>query len=323
MGIVTLLFVGAEIHADANTVLQHALVGQCFTGRSPLLDMKEAHLKALIRELFSRLFLPLLLFAVWLTLPFTVTTCLLNGGCFFCFVTCWCKTNPPPIVSVKKLLAKAETSLGIELSSTCSCILLKNLDASLTTVETFLISNVLSPISILFVLMGFCENNARCWKNWWTFAMKTIGKCVMLSELSRNHFFCFFILKKPNHFPSKLVEQGFARRNVHHCQLHATDICARHGDVLDRVDAPYSLNHWRDFAPVFLNNSPINFVALLVHLDSCFHDKLPVVLQSILEWINGGWLVDQSSFKVQALKARVEMALGELQREDDKWHQPV
>ena len=40
MGIITLFFARTEIHADAGAVLQRALVGQCFGGRSPLLHME-------------------------------------------------------------------------------------------------------------------------------------------------------------------------------------------------------------------------------------------------------------------------------------------
>ena len=88
-------------------------------------------------------FPPPLLLAGWLVAVFLASTASGAG------------TNPPPVASTKKLLANAGTSLGMELSLTCSCILLKKLDANFATVETYLVS------MMLLVLIKFCENKAR------------------------------------------------------------------------------------------------------------------------------------------------------------------
>ena len=47
----------------------------------------------------------------------------------------------------------------------CSCIFAKNFDANFTATDTDRVSNLLSPVSILLVLIEFCENEARCIKN--------------------------------------------------------------------------------------------------------------------------------------------------------------
>ena len=58
MGEVTLSFMATKIQADAGSVLEGVPIGQSICGRSPLLDMEEAHLQALVGELLAWLFLP-------------------------------------------------------------------------------------------------------------------------------------------------------------------------------------------------------------------------------------------------------------------------
>ncbi len=168
MSEVTLLFVATEIQADAGSVLEGAPIGQSLCGRSPLLDMEEAHLEALVGELLTWLFLAaFLLFAVRLALAVRISFGRLSRGvCRRLFSDRRSVNEPPPAVSAKKPCAKAGTSLGKELSSMCSCIFEKNFNANLTAVTTILVSKSLLPNSILFVLMEFCEKDARCMKTW-------------------------------------------------------------------------------------------------------------------------------------------------------------
>ena len=109
-------------------------------------------------------------------------------------VGAWAK--PPPVASAKNLLAKVGTSLGMELSLTCYCILEKNLEANFTEVETILVSNFSSPTSTLLVLIEFWEKDARCIQNWWVFPMKNICKSEIQSELSHIQFLVFLFLMK-------------------------------------------------------------------------------------------------------------------------------
>ncbi len=96
MGVVALLLVGTEVHANAGAILQRALIRQCFGGRSPLFDMEQAHLEALVQKLFLGLLLPLLLFAVWLMLSSAGAISWLGSTWFFCIVALRCKGKSPP-----------------------------------------------------------------------------------------------------------------------------------------------------------------------------------------------------------------------------------
>jgi hypothetical protein len=58
-----------------------------------------------------------------------------------------------PVASIKKLLANAGTSLGMELLTICSCIFAKIFDANFTTMETCFFSKILLLVSILFMLI--------------------------------------------------------------------------------------------------------------------------------------------------------------------------
>jgi hypothetical protein len=150
--------VAAKIEADP--VLEGALLGQGLGRWGPFLEMEESHLQTLVGSV------SLLLLAFGLLLAFAVALAAgweaagLAGS-----AAVGAGTNPPPLASTKKLLANAGTSLGTELSSMCSCILAKNFDANFTATDTDLVSNLSSPVSILLVLIEFCENEARCIKN--------------------------------------------------------------------------------------------------------------------------------------------------------------
>ncbi len=72
-----------------------------------------------------------------------------------------------------------------------------------------LISRVELPISTLFVLMEFCEKDARCWKNWWEFPHENhwqVRDCVFVVA---HPSFGFFFLDEFNELPGKLVEVRF------------------------------------------------------------------------------------------------------------------
>ncbi len=58
--------------------------------------MKQTHLEALVQKLFLRLLLPLLLFAVWLTLSTTGAISWLGGTWFFGVIALWCERKSPP-----------------------------------------------------------------------------------------------------------------------------------------------------------------------------------------------------------------------------------
>ena len=129
--------------------------------------MEKSHLQTFVGSV-SFLFLTfrlLLGFAVGFTLSPAVRIGRLVGGWLGSFGSRWRGNKPPPVASTKKLLANAGTSLGMELSSMCSCILAKNLDANFTATDTDLVSNLSLPVSILLVLIEFYENEARCIKN--------------------------------------------------------------------------------------------------------------------------------------------------------------
>jgi hypothetical protein len=210
MGVVALLLVGTEIHANAGAVLQRALIRQCFGGRSPLFDMEQAHLEALVQKLFLGLLLPLLLFAVWLTLSTTGAINWLGGTWFFGVLALWCESKSPPAALKKKLLAKAGTSLGMELSSTCSCIFLKNLDASFTAMVTFFTSNLSLATSILLVLIEFLQKRCKKLKKLVDFCHKKYWQVRNAIRIIPHPVFGVFVLDEFDDLPRGLVEEGLA-----------------------------------------------------------------------------------------------------------------
>ena len=168
MGEVTLSFMATKIQADAGSVLEGVPIGQSICGRSPLLDMEEAHLEALVGELLTWLFLAaFLLFAGRLALAVRISFGWLSGGVGRRLFSNHRSVNEPSPGGIgKKPPAKAGTSLGKELLSMCSCIFEGSFNAKLTAVTTILVSKSSLPNSILFVLMEFWEKHARCKKTW-------------------------------------------------------------------------------------------------------------------------------------------------------------
>ena len=78
-------------------------------------------------------------------------------------------------------------------------------------------------------------------KNWWIFDINTMGKCAILSELSRIQVL-FFILNESDGFPSKLIQKGFAGRDVDRGKLDTTDVGTCHCNLFHGIDTPDSFN---------------------------------------------------------------------------------
>ncbi len=95
--------------------------------------------------------------------------------------------------------------------------------------------------------------------------MKTIGKCAMLSELSRIQVFVFFIFDESDDLPSELEQEGFAGCDIDHSELNTTDICASHRYLLHVVNLADPLDERRDLASVLFDDAPIELVLLLIH----------------------------------------------------------
>ncbi len=66
---------GAKIYAHSDTIFQLAFVRESFSGESSFLDVKEAHLKALVKESLSSSFLTLLLVTIGLALAASAFVC--------------------------------------------------------------------------------------------------------------------------------------------------------------------------------------------------------------------------------------------------------
>ncbi len=64
--------------------------------------MNQAHLEALVQKLFFRLLMPLLLFAVWLTLSTASAISWLGGTWFFGVIALWCKSKSAPPLPWKR-----------------------------------------------------------------------------------------------------------------------------------------------------------------------------------------------------------------------------
>jgi hypothetical protein len=301
----------AEIHTDPKAVLQQTLIREGFGGGSSFLHVKEAHLQTFIRKFFLLYFLSLLLIAGGFVFV-ACTFCLLSRGSLLCVVSLWCKGEAPPVALTKKLLANLGTSLGMELSSICSCILLRNLDSSFTAVVTIFVSNLSSPTSILLVLIKFCEKDAKCIKKLVDFCHENHGKMCKQVFIVAHPGFCSSFFDEPNQPPSKLVEERFSRRDD-----------TRHGDMFLRADLSDPLNQRRKLLPVLLNNTPIDLIAFGFHFDGGFLDKLLVVLRCIVKRMDRHGFINCPGFEIGTLETCSQMPLHKILGKDNEGHQSV
>ncbi len=112
MGVVALLLMGIEIYANAGTVIQRALIRQCFGGRSPLFDMEQTHLEALVQKLFLGLLLPLLFFACGLRFPPPVPSAGWAVLGVLALLPFGARVNPPPCCLKEETPCKSWDILG-------------------------------------------------------------------------------------------------------------------------------------------------------------------------------------------------------------------
>ncbi len=161
------------------------------------------------------------------------------------------------------------------------------------------------------MLIKFCKNDARRWKNWWFFCHKNHWQERNAIRIIAHPAFGFLVLDEFDNLSRKLVEEGLACWDIDDCELYAADVCTRHGNVVYCVHTPYSLNHQGYLPPVFLNNVPVDLVALLFDLFGSILHKLSVGLWCVLERVDWCRLVDPASLKIGALEACVEVILCE------------
>ncbi len=100
--------------------------------------------------------------------------------------------------------------------------------------------------------------------------------------------FGFLILNELNDLPSKLVEDGLACCHVNHCKLDATHIGAGHRNLFHFINAADAFDHRGNLAPVFLDNPPVDFILLLIHLGGGFFYQFPIPLWSVEKRIDVG-----------------------------------
>jgi len=116
---------------------------------------------------------------------------------------------------------------------------------------------------ILFVLIEFCEKEARCMnENHWQ-VCNAVGVVAHPS-------FHFFIFDELDDLPSKLEQEVFAGCDIDHSELNTTDICASHRYLLHVVNLADPLDERRDLASVLFDDAPIELVSLLIHFRGRF-----------------------------------------------------
>jgi hypothetical protein len=143
------------------------------------------------------------------------------------------------------------------------------------------------------------------------------------AQCNQNYRASIFFFDEADDFPCKLIKEGFACRDVDHCELNAAHVCAGHGNLLHAIHVTDSFDHQRKFTPVLFDNLPVNLVLLFIHLGGSFHNELPVSLWSVQKRVDVRQLVQQTSLKIQTLEACVQMPLGEFGGGNNERHQPV